>query len=109
VALDDSPGHSEQRAFWVLERNVPELRRRIATLARHAQRLGTGPIAVHDTSERRGELACIVLDGEPPTLAGWTLIAVIDHRDPAPRLRIISPPAPAIAQVEGFDLGSVAT
>jgi hypothetical protein len=96
VALDDSPGHSDERSFWVPERNLPELDRRIATLARRAQRLGTGPIAVRVTGERRGKLARVVLDGETPTLAGWTLIAVIDHREPAPRLRLVSPIAHAL-------------
>lgn len=52
MALDDSPSHSNGRDFWVLGRNLPELERRIATLARRAQRLGTGPIAVRDTGER---------------------------------------------------------
>jgi hypothetical protein len=95
VALDDLPGHSDERRFWVLERNLPELDRRIATLARRGERLGTGPIALCDTGERRGELARVVLEGEPPALAGWTLIAVIDHRVPAPRLRFVSPIAAA--------------
>jgi hypothetical protein len=66
VALDDSPGH----CFWVLERNLPEPERRIATLARRAERLGMGPIALRATGERRGELARVVLEGEPPALAG---------------------------------------
>jgi hypothetical protein len=96
VALDDSPGHSDRRDFWVLERNLPELARRIAALARRAQRLGTGPIAVRATGERRGELARVVLAGEPPALAGWILIATVDHRGPAPRLRFVSPRASAL-------------
>jgi len=96
VGLDDSPGHSDGRCFWVLERNLPELERRIAILARRAQRLGTGPIAVRHTGERRGGLARVALEGEPPVLAGWTLIAVIDHREPAPRLRLVSPIASAL-------------
>jgi hypothetical protein len=80
----------------VLERNLPELARRIATLARRAQRLGTGPIAVRATGERRGELASVLLEGEPPALAGWMLIAAVDHRGPAPRLRFVSPSASAL-------------
>ena len=84
------------RCFWVLERNLPELERRIATLARRAQRLGTGPLAVHVTGERRGELIRVTLKGKPPTLGGWTLIAVIDHHGPAPRLRLVSPIVPAL-------------
>jgi len=96
VALDDSPGHSDGRCFWVLERNLLELARRIAALARRAQRLGTGPIAVRATGERRGELVRVVLAGEPPALAGWMLIAAVDHRGPVPRLRFVSASASAL-------------
>jgi hypothetical protein len=80
----------------VLERNLPELARRIATLARRAQRLGTGPIAVRATGERRGGLIRVVLAGEPPALDGWMLIAAVDHRGPAPRLRFVLPSASAL-------------
>ena len=89
-------GVSSGRVFWVLERSLPELERRVASVARRAQRLGSGMLALRDTGERRGERARVVLEGEPPTLAGWTLVAVVDHRDDEPTLHIVSSPALAL-------------
>jgi hypothetical protein len=74
----------------VLERNLPELARRIAQLARRAERLGTGPLTLRDTGRRDGERACVVLEGRPPTLAGWTLAALVDHRDEGSTLRVLT-------------------
>jgi hypothetical protein len=49
-----------------------------------------------DRGERRGELARVVLEGEPPSLAGWTLVAIVVHREDAPSLRVVSSKAPAL-------------
>src|SRR4051794_10715385 len=77
--------------FWVLERNLPELVRRIARLARRAQRLGTGPLTLRDTGRRDVDRACVVLEGRPPALAGWTLVAIVDHRGVGSTLRVLTP------------------
>jgi molybdopterin-binding protein len=81
--------------FRVLRRNLPELNERIERLARRAERLGTAPLALREIGEDVGEHAVVVLEGEPPALAGWTLAAVVDHRDEEPRVRIASSAAPA--------------
>jgi hypothetical protein len=83
-------------AFWVLARSLPELRRRIERLGRRAEQLGIGPLMLRDTGRRDGERACVVLEGEPPTLAGWTLVAVVDHRGPEPALRVVTADAPGL-------------
>jgi hypothetical protein len=76
--------------FWVLERNLPELVRRIERLARRAQRLGTGRLTLRDTGRRDGDRACVVLEGHPSALAGWTLAAIVDHRDEGSTLRVVT-------------------
>jgi hypothetical protein len=76
--------------FRVLRRNLPELQKRIGRLARRAQRLGTAPLALRECGEDGGEDTLVVLEGEPPSLAGWTLAAVVDHRHGEPRLRVTS-------------------
>lgn len=108
AGLDDSRGHSQLRVaasaqpvsaglmFRVLRRNLPELNERIGRLARRAERLGTAPLALRDSGEDDSEHALVVLEGEPPALAGWTLAAVVDHRGEEPRLRVASSAAPAL-------------
>src|SRR5215212_9952317 len=106
AGLDDSSSHSQPRGaaraqpgsggttFRVLRRNLPELQKRIGRLARRAERLGTAPLALRECGDAGGEYALVVLEGEPPTLAGWTLAAVVDHRDGEARLRVTSSAAP---------------
>src|SRR4051794_35570749 len=108
AGLDDSSSHSRPRGaaraqlvsggttFRVLRRNLPELQMRIGRLARRAERLGTVPLALRECGDAGGECTLVVLEGEPPTLAGWTLAAVVDHRDGEARLRITSSAAPAL-------------
>src|SRR3954471_13921253 len=106
AGLDDSSSHSQPRgaaraqpvsgeSVRVLSRNLPELQKRIGRLARRAERLGTAPLALRECGDAGGEDTLVVLEGEPPTLAGWTLAAVVDHRDGEARLRITSWAAPA--------------
>jgi hypothetical protein len=76
--------------FWVLERNLPELQRRFGALDRRAQRLGTGPLALHDTGERDGDRARVLLAGEPPALAGWVLAAVVEHGPAESAVRVVT-------------------
>ena len=108
AGLDDSRSHSQLRVaagaeqvsgvttFRVLRRNLPELNVRIARLARRAERLGTAPLALRDIGGADRKHALVVLEGEAPALAGWTLAAIVDHRDGEPRLRVTSSAAPAL-------------
>jgi len=106
AGLDDSSSHSQlggaasaqqvSATFRVLRRSLPELNKRIGRLARRAERLGTAPLALRESGEDGGEHTLVVLEGEPPRLAGWMLAAVVDHRDGEPRLRVASSAAPAL-------------
>src|SRR4051794_34790066 len=108
AGLDDSSSHSRPRGaaraqlvsggtrFRVPRHNVPELQMRIGRLARRAERLGTAPLALRECGDAGGEDTLVVLEGEPPTLAGWTLAAVVDHRGGEARLRVVSSAAPAL-------------
>src|SRR5262245_24013540 len=80
--------------FRVLEGSLPVLREEIARLARRAERLGTAPLAMHETGDRDGEHVFVTLEGEPPTLAGWMIAAVVDHRQPVPEIRVVSSAPP---------------
>src|SRR4051794_40320087 len=107
AGLDDSSSPSQPRgaaraqpvsgeSVRVLSRNLPELQKRIGRLARRAERLGTAPLALRECGDAGGEYTLVVLEGEAPTLAGWTLAAVVDHRDGEARLRMTSSAAPAL-------------
>ena len=82
--------------FRVLEDNLPALRLRVERLGRRAERLGTAPLVLRDTGRRDGQHAFAVLEGEPPTLAGWTLAAIVDHRESAPTIRVVCSAAPRL-------------
>jgi hypothetical protein len=82
--------------FRVQEDNLPALRLRVERLGRRAERLGTAPLVLRDTGRRDGQHAFYVLEGEPPTLAGWTLAAIVDHRDSAPTIRVVCSEAPRL-------------
>src|SRR3954454_4350753 len=90
TADDETSGRGPGATFWVLEPNLPELQRRIGALDRRAQRLGTGPLALHDTGERDGDRARVILTGEPPALAGWILAAVVEHARSGSELRVVT-------------------
>jgi hypothetical protein len=81
--------------FRVLTKNLPSLTADIERLGRRAERLGTAPLVLRDTGRRDGRHAFVALDGEPPTLLGWTLAAVVDHRD-VPAIRVVAPGAPSL-------------
>ena len=61
---------------------LEQLQRRIEALDRRAGRLGVAPIRLLDTGERDADgHAFVVLHGRAPVLAGWTLAAIVEHRD----------------------------
>jgi hypothetical protein len=90
----DAAGH--RAVFRVLERNLPAVRAEIARLARRAERLGTAPLALRETGRRDGQHVFVALDGEPPALEGWSVAAIVDHREPVPAIRIVSSTAPRL-------------
>ena len=79
------------RAFRVRLEALEQLQRRIEALGRRAHRLGMEPLMLLDTGERdvHGH-AFVVLQGRAPVLAGWTLAAIVDHRDGHPTVRPVS-------------------
>ncbi len=77
------------RQFRVPIETLAELARRIDLLDRRGRRLGTGPIRLH-VREQTSRHAIVVLDGEPPVLAGWTLAAILEHRGEQPTLRPVT-------------------
>jgi hypothetical protein len=102
VHPDQQPGSPARDADWhravfrVLERNLPALRAEVGRLARRAERLGTAPLAVHETGRRDGRHVLVTLEGEPPALAGWRVAAVVDHRGSVPAVRVVSSAAPPL-------------
>jgi hypothetical protein len=84
--------------FWVLEENLPKLMRDVERLATRARRLGVAPPVLRDTGRREGGHAFVVLEGKAPTLAGWTVAAIVSHRDDAATIRIVSADAPPLDQ-----------
>ena len=73
--------------FRVPDAELGELRRRIERLDRRARKLGAAPIRLLDTGERDGTASFVVLCGRAPRLAGWTLAAIVSHRDHQTSLR----------------------
>jgi hypothetical protein len=68
--------------FSVAPEALEQLQRRIQALGRRARRIGGEPVRLIDTGERdAGGNALVVLSGRAPVLAGWTLAAIVDHRD----------------------------
>jgi hypothetical protein len=97
--LDQQPARDAARqhpVFRVMERNLPAVRAEIGRLARRAERLGTAPLALRETGRRDGRHVLVALEGEPPALAGWTVAAVVDHREPVPSIRVVSSAAPPL-------------
>lgn len=79
------------RVFRIPIQERAELTRRIEQLDRRARKLGTGSIHLQDTGETDPD-GCVflVLRGEAPVLAGWTLAAIVDHRDEHASLRPVT-------------------
>ena len=70
------------RVFRVRSDALEQLQRRIQALERRARTNGVEPVRLLDTGERDdGGHALVVLSGRAPVLAGWTLAAIVDHRD----------------------------
>src|SRR5215207_9840460 len=82
--------------FRVLEDNLPALRLRVERLGRRSERLGTSALVLRDTGRRDGQHAFVALEGEPPTLAGWAMAAIVDHRESAPTIRVVCAAAPPL-------------
>jgi hypothetical protein len=75
------------RVFRVPDAQLRELTRRVERLDRRARKLGTGPIRLLDTGERDATASFVVLSGQPPRMAGWTVAAIVSHRDRPSSLR----------------------
>jgi hypothetical protein len=79
------------RVYRVATHALADLHRRIEQLDRRARRLGTGAIALRDIhgvgSDGR---AFVVLAGRAPVLTGWSLAAIVEHRDGQAMLRPVS-------------------
>jgi hypothetical protein len=68
--------------FRVAPEELERLQRRIQALGRCARRLGVELVRLIDTGERdASEHALVLLSGPAPVLAGWTLTAIVEHRD----------------------------
>ena len=82
---NDSAAGADQptgRAFRVAPDALEQLQRRIQALGARARRIGMEPVRLIDTGERDASgRALVVLSGRAPVLAGWTLAAIVDHRD----------------------------
>jgi hypothetical protein len=76
--------------FHIRVDQLPELERRIEALDRRARRLGTAPIHLRREGQVEDGHVRVVLDGEPPTLAGWVLAAIVDHGQAGPTLRPVT-------------------
>ena len=75
-------GRPAGRVFGVVHEELEHLQRRIRPLGRRARRIGVEPVRLIDTGERDASgHALVLLSGRAPVLAGWTLAAIVDHRD----------------------------
>lgn len=105
AAENPANAHAEMLANWVAEAQeafggrvfrIPtqtraELTRQIEQLDRRARKLGSGSIRLHDAGETDPDgCTFLVLRGKAPVLAGWTLAAIIDHRDEHATLRPVT-------------------
>ena len=91
------------RVFRVPDCQLGALERYIERLDRRAGRLRTNPIRLADTGERDAHGRFVVLNGEPPRLAGWTVVAIVSHREQPSTLR------PVAAAGTGLDPAVFAT
>ena len=99
---------------------LPRLQGRIQEVQRRARRTGTGPVELTITDERviltheapdgtpRGvEYTYVILRGETPRLAGWRMVAILDHTtDPGdldePRVVIRRVPGQETVDLTGY-------
>ena len=86
------------RVFRVPIDTLGELRRRIEQLDRRARRLGTGAIELSDVAGVGSDgRTFVVLTGRAPVLAGWSLVAIVEHREGQATLRPVSEFAEGLA------------
>jgi hypothetical protein len=86
------------RVFRVPIVTLGELRRRIEQLDRRARRLGTAAIELSDVAGVGSDgRTFVVLTGRAPVLAGWWLVAIVEHRDGQATLRPVSEFAEGLA------------
>jgi hypothetical protein len=88
--VSDAQGTLGGRVFRIPAQSLAELRRRIEPLDRRTGKLGTGTIRLIDTGETDADHRFVVLRGNAPVLAGWTLAAIVDHRDEHATLRPVT-------------------
>jgi len=80
-----------ERVFHVRLQALEQLQVRIQALGRRAHRIGLEPVRLIDTGERDVDgRALVVLSGHAPVLAGWTLAAIVEHRDGRAAVRPVS-------------------
>jgi hypothetical protein len=81
-------GRPAGRVFAVAPEELEHLQRGIQALGRRARRIGVEPVRLIDTGERDASgNALVLLSGRAPVLAGWTLAAIVDHRDGHTKMR----------------------
>jgi hypothetical protein len=80
-----------ERVFHVRPQALEQLQTQIQALGRRAHRIGLEPVGLIDTGERDVDgRALVVLSGHAPVLAGWTLAAIVEHRDGRATVRPVS-------------------
>ena len=77
------------RVYRVRTAALADLRTAIERLDRRAARLGTGPIALRQVAAHDSH-TLVVLSGRPPVLAGWSLAAIVEHRERGSALRPVN-------------------
>jgi hypothetical protein len=79
------------RVFRIPRDGLPPLRARIEALNRRASRLGAPPIRLAETGEHDADgQVFVVLQGTEPVLAGWALVAIVEHRGGVTSVRPVS-------------------
>jgi hypothetical protein len=92
---DDNRGRPRAE-FRVLKRNLPAVRAELARLSRRAERLGTAPLTLREVARLDDAHVLVALEGEPPALTGWSVAAIVDHRERTPVLRVVSSAEPRL-------------
>jgi hypothetical protein len=76
------------RVYRVGPEALEQLHRRMDALGRRARRLGLEPVRLIDIGEPDADgHTFVVLRGHAPVLAGWRLVAIVDHHNGAATLR----------------------
>ena len=78
------------RVFRIPREALAPLRARIEALDRRASRLGAPPIRLAETGEHDADgHVFVVLQGTEPVLAGWALVAIVEHRGGVTTVRAV--------------------